>query len=670
MLKYHWPRIAIFSGIGLGLAGIVTVLMPKKYEAQIQILLDQKPPVMPSAMTTAQQSVSDFTDFARPRSIATQVDQLTSAEVLSTAGNTVADRFGIRLDADSELSPINLQRAVTVQAAETSDIVGIRVRLSTPQLAEAVAAEIYNAFFQQNARNARESAEQAIAALKSQIQVISNRLQTIDRDIAVSKKGLNVPDVAMALQVQSSGLQQLQLAYDQAKADYEAARSRAAAVKAQLVGVPHTILTQSVQAQNPNYVQANDQLLVAQADYSTALSQYTPNSPFVKQAKAKLDSLVKQQKRIQANLNQSTVTAINPTYQSLSLDYAQASSLAQSLGSRVQQLKAQLDARQREVDQLPEAQVKLAALTREQDVLSRSYQTYIDQLAPLEAANRARSTNSRVVSPAYAAPLPASPRVPLNLALGLLGGLFLGIASAFAQENKRGLIRTGSKLLQLAPLPIYRIVPSLPSPLRTTAPDVADAYGGLLAGFLYDSKRPYHLAFVPSGPRAGSTTAVVNVLRIATNRGFKVAVVMTDEAPASGRKEIRPANRALAEAIAASKATVLKLDPATVSGSFESLEATITEQIADADLVLYDLDSPQASTAYASFARLADEFLVFVRPNVTTEPQYALTVQALNAVDAKKIHVVMTDVKEPAALIASSDVPGSESLPLVYEDAA
>jgi hypothetical protein len=101
MIRAYWLRIVLFAAV-FGAAGYLTSMgSPKRYEATAQIMIDQQQISASMPMTPNDRSSIDILNFARPRSIETQVEQLTSFGVLEEAGNNAAAALGPRTGADA-----------------------------------------------------------------------------------------------------------------------------------------------------------------------------------------------------------------------------------------------------------------------------------------------------------------------------------------------------------------------------------------------------------------------------------------------------------------------------------------------------------------------------------------------------------------------------------------
>src|SRR6185369_2038651 len=140
MIRSYWLRI-LLCGIAAAVVGfLIGIATPPQYDAIVQVMVAPYSPNMSPAQSEADQSVQDIINASAPRTVATQVETLTSLGVLSEAAQDVAARTGLpwRNQGD-ELNPIDLQEKIAVNAAKESDIVTLRVRMPKADVARDIA---------------------------------------------------------------------------------------------------------------------------------------------------------------------------------------------------------------------------------------------------------------------------------------------------------------------------------------------------------------------------------------------------------------------------------------------------------------------------------------------------------------------------------------------------
>ncbi len=130
------------------------------------------------------------------------------------------------------------------------------------------------------------------------------------------------------------------------------------------------------------------------------------------------------------------------------------------------------------------------------------------------------------------ASFPARPRVALNLALGALVGLVLGIGLAFFIEYLDTSVKTMEDVESLLGVPVLAIIPRGIRMLHTErgdSPD-AEAYRILRTNIEFNRKSPQAntISFVSGGPGEGKSTTLANLAFICAQGGYSTLIVDAD----------------------------------------------------------------------------------------------------------------------------------------------
>lgn len=83
----------------------------------------------------------------------------------------------------------------------------------------------------------------------------------------------------------------------------------------------------------------------------------------------------------------------------------------------------------------------------------------VEDVAPLNAQGKP-TVRAVTVAPAHVPTAPASPKVPLDLAAGLVAGLLTGLAAAYARERMDTRVRDADVVAQLTALPVVASIPA------------------------------------------------------------------------------------------------------------------------------------------------------------------------------------------------------------------
>jgi len=470
LIKSYWLRLFLFALGGATIALVASMLAPKKYEAQIQIQIDQKPMTPNIVTSNAEQSVSDLIDFSRPRSLTTQVQTLTSGGVVQEAALKVAeannwDRTVIK-DPESQLFVPTIIDSLAVEADAASDLITLRLRLKDAKLAEDLLREIYLSFVLQNQEGTKELAGLARDAMKKQFGEIQEKLRKVDERTKALREKVGSPDIVTQLQAEIQNLAAMKSARDTATLDLATLTERLKALESQLKVLKPNQSGGSNTAINPIWQRLKSDQAALDAEYKGLLERYLPDRDEVKAIKAKLDLISAELAKESKYSNATDATVPNAARQAVIAQIEEGKANVVGLQDRLRAADVAVAQKEAYLKTLPAAQAELADLNRQQLSLERLYQAYDDRLQTLEAAGSGRMSPTRQVTSAQAFPDPVSPKPVINTLFGIVAGLILGVLSMLAAEAKRQPIRSLAQLNQLAFRPVYRMVPELRAPFR------------------------------------------------------------------------------------------------------------------------------------------------------------------------------------------------------------
>jgi capsular exopolysaccharide synthesis family protein len=127
---------------------------------------------------------------------------------------------------------------------------------------------------------------------------------------------------------------------------------------------------------------------------------------------------------------------------------------------------------------------------------------------------------------------PARPRVVLNLALGALVGLMIGLGLAFFIEYLDTSVKTMEDVENLLGLPVLAIIPKNIRLLHREAGDTpdAEAYRILRTNIEFNRKNPEAntISLVSGGPGEGKSTTIANLAFVCAQGGYSTLIVDAD----------------------------------------------------------------------------------------------------------------------------------------------
>ena len=348
-----------------------------------------------------------------------------------------------------------------------------------------------------------------------------------------------------------------------------------------------------------------------------------------------------------------------------------------------------------------QAEVQYNILKREVDTNKQLYEGLLQRLKEAGVSAGLKSSNVRIVDAAVPPAKPISPRVPLNLSIGLLVGIFAGVLFALAQERIDNTVKGPEDVAQLLELPILGLIPTervtgkrrvrRPRPAlngrsqagaaeiaRTAEPngwiridsgamdtsELRESFRVLRTSILLSTagRPPRSLAFVSAEAHEGKTTVCCNLAISLAQLGKRVLVIDGDIrrpgvqdffqlAGSSGLVNYLAGQgewRSLVQVTAAKGLDCLICGPEPPNPgellSSEGMEALIKDAMKDYDFVLVDAPPLLNITDGRILAAVVEGTVLVVKGRVTSREQVQRAHGCADAVGAHMIGAVLNDI--------------------------
>lgn len=429
--------IASVFGGALALAVLLSLLLPKQFTAVASVVVDSKPDPA---------SALGYPSMITPAFMATQAEIIQSERValkvvrMLRLAEVPAIRDGWQRATEGKGSietwlSGNIQKKMDVKPSKEANVISVAYEAEDAQFAAAMAnafvkaylatvvelkvdpARQYSSFFDTRAKEARE----ALEAAQSKLSAFQNEKGIVNSD--------------ERLDVETARLNEL---------------------SSQLVAI-QAIASES----NSRNVQAT----------GTAGERLPEvlNSPIVGALKADLSRQEARLQELNARLGEKNpqVLEVKAIAQELRVKIAEESRrVAGGVGvtstinrQRESQLKSELEAQRQRVLQLKRVRDEVAVLQRDVEHAQRAYDLILQRLNQSSLESQSTQSNVNELTTAQPPLQPSSPILLMNMVLGVVGGLLLGVLVAFIRELSDRRARCTDDLELVLELPVLGVMP-------------------------------------------------------------------------------------------------------------------------------------------------------------------------------------------------------------------
>jgi capsular exopolysaccharide synthesis family protein len=548
--RRKWLFRCVAGGI-FALAILVTVLMTPLYAGISQVVIDtQDDQLVPQVTTVAQQVVQAQSDISSP-AVDTEVQVIMSSEIANKVAEALQlDKYpyfdpalaypGTRVLLAHYLlgQPIPVSPRVYDPAAQRQYIIDylkkyllvtragdtfsltIEFDFPDPQMAAAIANEYAKQYTQQAVERKRQSTREALAFLSKRIEELRKQAQTDTEAVMryrISHNLLSSNGTQLTEQEVSTYNQELA----NARADAASDQARLSTAQAQLRNGSNG--DDVGEALNSSVVSAlKTQQAQLSGDLADLKSRYGPKYPDV----------INLQQRL-ADVNKSIAAETNRVISNLNAK--------QSVSNkRVASMQGSLGAARGTLSMSNRAMAGVDDLSRKAATSQELYESYLNRYKEASAQEGTEKGLARVISWAEVAAYPESPKIILNLFLGLTLGVAVGLIVAFVAELLFSGLTTGEEVEAKLGVPYLGLVPTVSSILKgSTSPLTAvvehphsgftETFRSLKTSIAYGvDSRAQIIVLTSALPKEGKSTIAICLARVSAAEGERVLLVDCD----------------------------------------------------------------------------------------------------------------------------------------------
>ena len=450
------------------------------------------------------------------------------SSVLSFVGIENADKQINNKASAVDYSSIFLSKLL-VQPIAGTHLVEIFYEASSPTQAKRIVSSLVNNFITLQVEGKSETGEYAKEFLDKQIIEAGERLKTDELTLVeyANDNGILGVDEGQTRQVKK--LENLDTALVQA----EIRRIEAESLYLQMkrAGSVSTVLS------NPVVTSLKARLVILEGDYQEMLKTFKPNYPDMQ--------------RLQQQIN-AAKGKLNKEMGSIQISMEADFKAAKRQEDKIRNELSQFD---KTMQNLQDSGVDYNNLKRKVENSNKLYNSLIQRREEVNVASQANTSSISIVEPAITPITKYRPRPKVNLLLGLLSGLILGLALAFLREALDKSVKSSEDLERLTGLPILGMIPRVSKSKMKKQLDMiavkmpqapaAEAYRILATNIrlMFRNEEDHVMLITSVNPGEGKSTTASNIACSYAQMGKKVLIVDADIRDASIHKKLQIDNK-------------------------------------------------------------------------------------------------------------------------------
>jgi succinoglycan biosynthesis transport protein ExoP len=497
---------------------LVTLLSRPVYQSSARLLVEAQSNNLNSV--DASNPISELLELTAPQSVDTQEEVLQSPSLIKQ----VSTETGVPIE------------AFKVNEVEDTNVIEDTVEAGNPQLAAEAANRLLSDYIDQDVNRSLTEILSTQAFVTQRSAETQQQLSQSEANLEQFEQKYHVADIDTERTQQIQHMVSLQESLENDRAQLNAVDAQIHEDRG-LFGRQQSRTVANSETTNPAIsdmmVRLDD--LKAQRDSMLQPGGYGPQAPSVKAIDGEIAGM-QHRLALLPPLVASEAVNPNPERDTISdrlvdLQGQQAATAAQ-IGESTQDLANCKAA----IGSYASIEVGLERLNRQHDLLTAQYEMFQDRLADLALRAKAHHATATIIESAAPVDIPVRPKRLLDIILGCILGLFVGVCLALLQEyldDRINSVESAERMLSLPTLAQVPLVkagePALLTQINGFNP-TAESYRILRTNINFAAiDAPIRtLVVASSGPGEGKSTTALNLSMAMAADGRKVILVDTD----------------------------------------------------------------------------------------------------------------------------------------------
>jgi len=519
-------------GVVVGLGIFFTLISPKEYRAESDILVKSPSSSSMSQMADSMPALSGLLQLTQGSDQDTEVEIVKSSSVVNRALGYLTPQQRASLPSVDQMS-----KTIEVQPVRDTDVIEVAVTSRGEKLSMDFTNALCAAYLDESQEYNSAVYRDTAAYVKTQMDQVGGQLEHSRAALRDYKQQAGIVDLTTEEMERVQQLGDLTTSLDQAQSEQLAGTAELGRLSALANSMSPTEVQTSTTEISPAVQAIQAQLTALEVQKVADLQEYQPDSPEVQSVEDQIAALNHRLVTEAKTQLTSSNSGPNPIREQINESIAQLSGQNWANQSRAKALQGQIQVAKAGLTNLPAEEFTLGQLQTDLDDLMETYEALQDKYQTLRISEKAPSANARVISVADEA-TKVKPKPVMNLILSILLGSALAVGlAAFADYLDDG-VHSEEDAWEATHLPVLAHVPALKSDEHSLiATAEGERHSGLLEtyrmlrtrlAFTSVSTPIRSIVITSAQPHEGKTTTAVNLAIALALNGKSVILLDCD----------------------------------------------------------------------------------------------------------------------------------------------
>jgi uncharacterized protein involved in exopolysaccharide biosynthesis len=460
----HWKLFSLFVFAILLITVVATFAAHKQFVSQMKFIVQnaRENVVVTPQRTTSANSVADVTE----EQVNSELEILHSHDVI----DPVADPSWPLLPANQrtqaaerahEKDLTSFENRLNTQIVRRTNVIDISLVADTPEQAQTQLQQLANAYLAEHRRLQRPAGASAFFA--SEVERTRKAWNDATSQLVKFQQQRQVLSVADTSSFLDDQIHETENELFDTNANLRETDAQVSDLSRRLHQMPVRQVTQEKLTPNQLSSEQLDTLAVELQNKRIALAaNYKPTDRLLLQLDQQIATVNNALNEAKTVPTREQTTDVDPAWQQLHSSYIQDQITREALSQRKMSLNSHLTTLRQSLNDLQNVSAQFNNLQSQANELKENYELYLqkrDQAQIEDAMDEHKLLNVAVAQAATLSFVPVHPRPKLNLALGTITAIFVGLCVVYFAESGRRTVSTPRELELVSRYPVLATIP-------------------------------------------------------------------------------------------------------------------------------------------------------------------------------------------------------------------